>query len=242
MPALESGRALRSDRAIILFVRDEREEARLKPLPRRYRALGYRSVNRSVAARLAPVRESGVDLIIATGGSRDAASPHTVLRQRGTTFGERITNAVADAFALGYRSAVVVGNDCPTISVSDILDAFRALESGAPRAAVPARDGGAVLVGVSREGFDPAGLTALPWTTSRLCVSFLDLPGAVALPSVGEDFDEWVGARADLALKALLGSFHEASSRRPDYPPFPVISPSVRKAMTRFFLTAPPLR
>jgi hypothetical protein len=40
-------------------------------------------------------------------------------QQRGDTFGARLANAFADAFAAGYDRVIAVGNDCPTLHEVD---------------------------------------------------------------------------------------------------------------------------
>lgn len=222
-------------KALILFVRDERDEALLKPLPRNHRGLGYAAINRSVVERLAPALE-GIDLIISTSGPSTLSGVR--LQQRGVGFGERITNTVNDAFALGYQQLIVVGNDCLTIEPADITAAFATLSAGALLVAAPARDGGAFLIG-ARPGFDAVGFADLPWQTSRLYTAFLSLPHASALPVVREDHDHWNGSHARAALNRLLGSPLQAPQNLTHYSSH-ILSSALRKALTRSFLPAPP--
>jgi glycosyltransferase A (GT-A) superfamily protein (DUF2064 family) len=49
--------------------------------------------------------------------------------QRGSSFGERLENAVEDLAKLGYDQIVIVGQDCPDLETSDVARAFRLLES-----------------------------------------------------------------------------------------------------------------
>lgn len=229
---------MRARRAVILFVRDEHTEARTKPLPKPFRSSGYRSINRSIAQRLASVVDPDTDFIVAT----DAAGPISpgYIRQHGRTFGERITAAIDDAFALDYEQVVVIGNDCPTIMPSDITMAFGALRNGASLVAAPARDGGAFLVGASANGFDPIAFEKLPWQTTELFAAFVATPGAVALDVVREDHDRWLDRKARTALRTLLNlPVHPTVSTIPHTAP--IYSGTLRKALTRIFLPAPPL-
>ena len=49
--------------------------------------------------------------------------------QRGSSFGERLENAVEDLAQLGYDQIVIVGQDCPDLEISDVARAFRLLQS-----------------------------------------------------------------------------------------------------------------
>jgi hypothetical protein len=228
---------MRARQAVILFVRDEHEEARAKPLPKPFRSSGYRSINRSIAERLTPAVDADTDFIIATDASPIRPGQ---IRQRGRTFGERITGAIEDAFALGYDRVVAVGNDCPTIMPSDITAAFGTLRNGAALVAAPARDGGAFLVGAASEGFDPGTFEELPWQTADLFAAFTALPGAAPLAVVREDHDRWLDRRARAALRALLALPPRPTLPTPLHTP-PVRFGTLRKALTRSFLPAPPL-
>jgi hypothetical protein len=194
--------------AILLFVRDDREESRMKPLPSIGRAggLDYRRLNRAIAGRLAPLREDGVDLIVATTGSAIPVGGAHVLRQHGDDFGARITNALDDAFTLGYDHVVVVGNDSPAIAVADVRLAFDTLVAGASIVAAPTNDGGAFLIGAACERFDRDALRSLPWQTPSLFAAIRSLAGSVALPICRPDFDSWLEPAALRELAILLAA------------------------------------
>jgi hypothetical protein len=227
-------------RAIIFFVRDERREASAKPLPAPYRRAGYRSLNRRVVARLAPMAAHGIDIVVAGEGPFGAASGASYIRQRGESFGARITNAVADALALGYRDVVVVGNDCPSIATSDVAAAFDALAAGAGLAAAPTRDGGAFLIAVRGDRFQPTPFAALPWCSDALFAALCALPGAEALGILRDDFDIWEIPSGLAALAALHGRWE---NRRPARAlPAPTLSLRRMKALSRIHLPAPPAR
>jgi len=226
-------------RAILLFVRDERRESTIKPLPDRYRRKGYAALNRRIIARLAPLIGKGADLIVAREPGPGQTIHGATVLQRGANFGDRITNAIADTLALGYDAVVAVGNDCPTLSPSDISSAFDALARGASAVAAPARDGGAYLIGVRAGTIDDHAFRALPWCTGTLFGALVALPGAAALRVLREDFDRWESRGAIEALQLLFADARSrAASRLPDNP---VAIARLHKALTRIFLSAPPL-
>lgn len=227
------------ERAIILFVRDERLEGAAKPLPASYRSAGYEALNRRIAERLSVLRRDGIDLVVVTEGDRGEIPCSRMLRQRGGTFGERLGNAITDTLALGYREVVVVGNDCPTIAPSDIAGAFDKLRAGATIVAAPTSDGGAYLIGTRSGAFDAARFQALPWQTGSLFQSLASFRGAATLQILRDDFDDWNGAQALRAL-ALLFSRRVGTATQP-LPALPLRSSARMKALTRIFLPAPPV-
>ena len=68
--------------------------------------------------------------------------------QRGADLGERMRNALEDAFAAGRKKVCLVGVDIPRLDGAIIRSAFSALDRN--RAVVgPAKDGGYYLIGFS---------------------------------------------------------------------------------------------
>ncbi|MDB5034265.1 MAG: hypothetical protein JWQ98_1506 [Chlorobi bacterium] len=221
----------------MLFVRDERLEAAAKPLPGLYRRAGYRSLNNRILSRTALLAASGIDLIVAGEGNAAEGYAHA-FAQRGASFGERITNAISDAFAIGYEQVVVIGNDCPELAPSDITDAFQRLGDGATLVAAPARDGGAYLLAARSGTFDPEAFLWLPWQTGKLFEAIGLLPGSASLATIRDDFDDWAGRRAMCALGRLFA--HHRSLPAVRLHPAPAIASARLKALARIHLPAPP--
>ncbi|MEO5930060.1 MAG: DUF2064 domain-containing protein [Candidatus Kapaibacterium sp.] len=226
-----------SNRAIILFVRDERLEAAAKPLPGRYRHAGYRSLNNRVLSRTAHLAAAGIDLIVAGEGSGTGRFAQA-LAQRGASFGERITNAISDAFAIGYEQVVIIGNDCPELAQSDITEAFQRLNNGAALVAAPSRDGGAYLLAAQSGTFNPDAFISLPWQTGTLFEAICLLPGTASLTTIRDDFDDWTGRSALHALDRLFGRHRFAPAVR--LHPAPAAASARLRALARIHLPAPP--
>ncbi len=157
-----------SESALILFTLSPEAEGRRKPL-----GLGRPERAADVFAVLFEHLENvcsglhDVDLLIATPKPFRDSRRH-YLPQRGRSFGDSLRLAVDDAFSLGYRRVVVIGNDSPEISRRYLEDAFDALASSGPRAAVlgPAKDGGYALLGLTTPC--PEAFAAMPWGSSRV--------------------------------------------------------------------------
>ena len=100
----------------------------------------------------------------------------TLTSQSGGDLGERMQRAFENAL-LTAPCALIVGADCPSITVDDIRDAAAQL-ARADAALIPAEDGGYVLIGATRthqhmfEGIDWGGPTVL--TVQRQCFRALD--------------------------------------------------------------------
>jgi uncharacterized protein len=144
--------------ALVLFARTAAEEAcHKKLLPRR------------AAARQQPVFEafndSSLALLAATG------LPYFLIssaQQKGHTFGERLHQALAQTFAQGFEQVIVIGNDCPQLTVGDLQRAVALLRQ-ADTVLGPCRNGGIYLLGLSRQAFEKVGtLEQISWQTAAV--------------------------------------------------------------------------
>jgi rSAM/selenodomain-associated transferase 1 len=79
--------------------------------------------------------------------------------------GERLNRAFHEAFAKGNTRVLIIGSDCPEITVSDIDDAWNALESH-DLVLGPAADGGYWLVGLREP--QPTLFNEMPWSTGAV--------------------------------------------------------------------------
>lgn len=88
-------------------------------------------------------------------------------QQKGRTFGERLANAFQDVFESGYQRVICVGSDCPSLSAADLRQAKAALREH--RMVIgPAADGGAYLIGMHIDSFDPEAFAMLNWQTEQV--------------------------------------------------------------------------
>ena len=89
-----------------------------------------------------------------------------VVPQRGSTFGGRLRNSVADALGMGYRPVVLVGSDNPSLPPEAVAEAFEALKS-CDVVIGPATDGGYYLIGMHRL-HDSLFSDEIRWGTERV--------------------------------------------------------------------------
>lgn len=105
--------------------------------------------------------------------------------QRGATFGERLTNAIQQAFADGYRNLLIVGNDAPGLTAGQLRHAAKLL-AGGQSVILPDQRGGFALLGLALTHFPaPAAFAQLAWETPQLLAELTNLlPAAVTLRPV----------------------------------------------------------
>ena len=84
----------------------------------------------------------------------------TLHTQHGTDLGERMAHAIDNAMQHG-RYVILIGTDCPSLTVSTLKQAGDTLKQGMDAVIAPARDGGYVLIGVKRSS--PDLFDAITW-------------------------------------------------------------------------------
>ena len=92
---------------------------------------------------------------------------HTISPQSGTDIGEKMANAIQDAFTHGCRRAILIGTDIPEIDEKIIDAAFEGLNSNSAVIG-PARDGGYYLIGFRKSGWKPYVFKNIPWSTDQV--------------------------------------------------------------------------
>jgi len=87
--------------------------------------------------------------------------------QEGTSFEERLTNAMQTLFDRGFEHLVVIGNDSPDLTTATLRDAVASLDH---KKAVfgPSDDGGVYLIGLHRDHFEYNEFRDLPWRREHL--------------------------------------------------------------------------
>jgi hypothetical protein len=89
-----------------------------------------------------------------------------MLAQRGADLSARLCHCLADLFAAGYDSVVVMDADSPTLPIAHLLAAFDALTNGRAVALGPASDGGYYLIGMRR--LYPQLFERITWSSARV--------------------------------------------------------------------------
>ena len=155
----------------------------------------------------------------------------TDAQQRGDSFGARLANAFADAFAEGYDRVIAVGSDCPTLHEVDWTAVADRLGEGTPVLGPTVDEAGAYLIGVPRAQFDRDAFAALPWQspgllsalTSHLMATSGTTPARLPARADVNDHEELVrllrGASSSaVLLERLRHVLGEARQRTHFYP------------------------
>ncbi len=89
--------------------------------------------------------------------------------QKGDGLGERLIAAFDDAFRRGFRRALIVGSDHPTLPPEFLAEVLSRLEEG-DAAFGPSRDGGYYAVAARRESWPAARalFDDIPWSTAEV--------------------------------------------------------------------------
>ncbi len=88
-----------------------------------------------------------------------------LMGQEGADLGERMGEALKRALDRAPM-ALLVGTDCPPLTVEDLRAAAGALGRGADAVLAPAEDGGYVLIGLRRH--NPELFSGIPWGSARV--------------------------------------------------------------------------
>lgn len=97
---------------------------------------------------------------------RALAGPGRFRLQRGADLGERMRLCLSDLLAGGYRRALIVGSDSPTMPLAHVLDGIAALER-AETVLGPSEDGGFALIGATR--VEPEMFEGVRWSSQDTC-------------------------------------------------------------------------
>lgn len=100
--------------------------------------------------------ESNTDIFLFWTGSGDIEDYRKYIplsfrlrKQEGDNLGERMRNAVRDIFSYGYKCAVIIGADVPSVEAENITAAFDALNDS-DAVIGPSKDGGYWLIGMRK--------------------------------------------------------------------------------------------
>ncbi len=142
---------------------------------------------------------------------RLAPTGFSLVPQVGADLGERLANALRQHFDLGYRRAVIMNSDGPTLPLAYLEQAFSGLDH-ADVTLGPGHDGGYYLIGMKR--FEPALFRGISWSTERVVSQTLAICRDLGLKV--HQLREWydVDVRVDLdRLQTDLEQNPESAAR-----------------------------
>jgi uncharacterized protein len=116
-----------------------------------------------------------------------------LVSQRGDDFGERLINAAADLFHIGFSSVCLVDSDSPTVPSPVYAQAARLLSTDHDRIVLgPCDDGGYYLIGLKR--LHRRAFESIDWSTEHVLEQTIEraqeLQVPVELLPMGYDIDD----------------------------------------------------
>jgi len=153
---------VRSSTAILVFTRTPGEEVHNKTFTEA-RSSG---INLSISAHfinrtIREVKRSRIPYFIISSD-----------KQHGNSFGERLSNAFSEVFALGFERVIAVGNDAPQLNASLLQSAAQSLIEK-ELVLGPDQRGGTYLIGISKSCFKTETLKQFSWNTTELFSDFI---------------------------------------------------------------------
>jgi rSAM/selenodomain-associated transferase 1 len=136
----------------------------------------------------------------AAGYFRELAPDFDLLPQEGADLGERLDNALTHCLQNGFRQAVIMNSDGPTLPAANLRRAFDLLDEGADVVLGPCEDGGYYLIGITAP--QPTLFYAMEMSTPTVMDETLARASAAGLTvaQLGTWYD--VDTAADLARLA----------------------------------------
>ena len=148
--------------AILLFAQSENVESIIKPIfpSAKQNVLLWKKMNGNA---LKTIQKTKLSYFISTEKN-----------QVGTSFGEKITNAIQHVFDQGFEKVIVIGNDCIELKSHHLLQADRDLKTNY---LVIGSDysGGAYLIGVRKSTFNFANFQRIPWQSKDVFTALQSL-------------------------------------------------------------------
>jgi glycosyltransferase A (GT-A) superfamily protein (DUF2064 family) len=148
---------LRQSTAILIFANSARYEARRKGFRKGEKLFSY-----FTEKTITEVKKTGLPFYLCTEDE-----------QKGTSFGQRLKNAINNLYSKGYTTVIAIGNDSPNLSYKHINTACQQLKSN-ELVLGPSLDGGVYLVGIHQQIFNANTFEKLDWNTSNLATNLVE--------------------------------------------------------------------
>lgn len=110
--------------------------------------------------------------------------------QKGTNFGEKITNAIQATFQESYENLIIIGIDSPGLNYRHIKMARHILEETQSTVLGPSHDGGVYLIGINATNFNPQEFIELAWQTEKLQESWSKTQTKIVWLNTLQDIDK----------------------------------------------------
>lgn len=142
--------------ALLVFIRDAHDEARLKPIFKNDESRNnqlYTYLNQRITS---VAKESTYDFYVIS-----------TQKQVGNEFGERFKNAFKSIFEMGYDAVVSVGNDVPQVNEQTVDQVVTGFESH-DVVLGKTTSNGAYTVGLTKYAFSKCDFDAVDWSSNNV--------------------------------------------------------------------------
>ncbi|HED08073.1 MAG TPA: DUF2064 domain-containing protein [Ignavibacteria bacterium] len=141
--------------AILLFSRNPSEDAEIKST-KSLRQLSNNCFENSLSLIYKIISNSNLDFFVSTTGGKGeeyfSKLDCPLIIQSGTTFGEKFYESINQVFEKGYENIIVIGNDTPSLKLTDIT--FAVKHTSINNSVIgPSKDGGFYLLSLNRSDF-----------------------------------------------------------------------------------------
>lgn len=168
-----------SHTAILFFTRSAEKEAEVKNFSLKRNI----SLNKKVAQGLI---NKTLELV------RETKLPYFIVdekSQNGSSFGEKLSNAIQEYFIKGFEHLIIIGNDCLGLKSEHILKASRNLQNNETVAGATI-NGGLYLIGINKSSFDKSSFEKIRWQTENVFNDFKNLNNTTFLPALADANNE----------------------------------------------------
>jgi len=158
-----------------------------------------------------------------------------LLSQSSGDLGARLFAATSDLLSAGHSGAILVSSDNPTLPLSILRDAVRAVRRGDNVVLGPALDGGYTLVGLSRP--HARVFEDIPWSTPQVYRLTLERAREIDLPVV--TMPQWYDVDDEYTLRLLQAELagHRLEFAEPGL--MPADAPHTRRFLANRNIRAP---
>jgi uncharacterized protein len=147
----------RNDTAVVLFSRSSYEESYAKRFIKRRRNRLNHQVAKQLITRAKDIaHHSGLPLIC-----------WDETKQKGNSFGERLSHAIESCFNDGFEKLIIIGNDCLRLSHLHIQRAEKSLLTQ-DTVLAPTKRGGIYLIALNRTAFNTNDYCTAKWQTTEI--------------------------------------------------------------------------
>ena len=223
--------------AILFFSRTAVEEAASKTFNASVGVKGNRAISQCLITDvLTTLEASGLPVV-----------SHFSTEQRGVDFGERLANAVESVYLQGYEKVIIVGNDCPFLSVP-LLQQVNTQLNQQQLVLGPATDGGVYLIGIEKGFYQREDFLGLDWQEIGLQASWQQYAKnqSITIDWLEEHFDIDGAADFKLLLSVLPSSHSLRKQLLKILQPFPksfsfrLLHFQQKERIQKYFLRGPP--